>query len=321
MTIILSFASILATAVPSGSPMQEPPVAPPVIQAADSASSSVRSVDPVVTFTPEQPIQGSAVVVRVRMDAVKADSVERLTAELAGEPLHFEGDSAGSYMAVAGLPIDAAGTLRFPVVVSYASGAADTVAAAIEIAKGAYRMEKLTVAPRFGSPPDSALSRRMAEESARARAVSTRSHGTPRLWDSTFVAPREARITSGFGHGREFNGRVQSRHMGVDFAGAVGTPVRAPARGIVALVDEFYLGGNVVYLDHGAGLVTAYLHLSRHEVAEGDTVERGQVLGRVGATGRVTGPHLHWIARYGGTTINPLSLVSLPPVKPARIVE
>ena len=321
MTIILSFASIFATAVPWGPARQEPPVAPPVVQQADSASSAVRIATPTVAFRPEQPVQGAAVLIRVELDSTRNDPVARIEAELAGEPLHFEADSSGTYLALAGVPIDAKGTVRCPVVIVYESGVADTVSADLPIATGEYRMEKLTVAPRFGSPPDSALARRMAEESARARAVSERSHGTPRLWDSTFARPREARITSGFGHGREFNGRVQSRHMGVDFAGAVGTPVLAPARGVVALVDQFHLGGNVIYLDHGAGLVTAYLHLSRQEVAEGDTVERGQVIGLVGATGRVTGPHLHWIARYGSLTINPLSLVELPPMRAARIVE
>jgi murein DD-endopeptidase MepM/ murein hydrolase activator NlpD len=142
--------------------------------------------------------------------------------------------------------------------------------------------------------------------------VSRRSHDTPRMWEAPFVPPRESRITSGFGHGRMFNDQVQSRHMGTDFAGAVGAPVLAPARGIVALVDAFYLGGNVLYLDHGGGLVTGYLHLSAHEVSEGEMVEPGQVIARVGATGRVTGPHLHWIVRYGTITVDGISLLEGP---------
>ena len=96
-----------------------------------------------------------------------------------------------------------------------------------------------------------------------------------------------------------------------DFAGATGAPVKAVNRGIVRIVDQFYYGGNVVYVDHGAGLVTAYLHLSEQAVAVGDTVEKGQLLGKVGATGRVTGPHLHLIARYGSVTVDPLSLPGL----------
>jgi murein DD-endopeptidase MepM/ murein hydrolase activator NlpD len=99
--------------------------------------------------------------------------------------------------------------------------------------------------------------------------------------------------------------------LGVDFRGALGEPVRAANRGVVALVDNLFLAGNVVYIDHGGGVVTAYFHLSKTLVAAGDTVARGQVIGLVGATGRVTGPHLHWAARYGAVTVNPLDLLSL----------
>jgi murein DD-endopeptidase MepM/ murein hydrolase activator NlpD len=87
--------------------------------------------------------------------------------------------------------------------------------------------------------------------------------------------------------------------------------VRAANRGVVALVDNFFLAGNVIYIDHGAGVVTAYFHLSKTLVAVGDTVKRGQEIGLVGNTGRVTGPHLHWAARYGAITVNPLDLVAL----------
>ncbi len=97
--------------------------------------------------------------------------------------------------------------------------------------------------------------------------------------------------------------------MGVDFAGDRGTPVVAANRGIVALIGEFYYGGRSVYLDHGRGLVTAYLHLSDVAAAQGDSVRSGQVIGYVGATGRVTGPHLHWIARYGTVTVDALGLL------------
>jgi murein DD-endopeptidase MepM/ murein hydrolase activator NlpD len=123
------------------------------------------------------------------------------------------------------------------------------------------------------------------------------------------MRPRSSPISSGFGTGRTFNGQVTSRHLGVDFRGAMGAPVLAANRGVVVLIDTFFLGGRVVYLDHGAGLTTAYLHLSRALVSVGDTVERGQKIGLVGATGRVTGPHLHWTARYGGLTVNPLDLL------------
>ena len=118
-------------------------------------------------------------------------------------------------------------------------------------------------------------------------------------------------MTSKFGSGRVFNGRVSSSHLGIDYRGADGEPIFAANRGVVALVAEFFLAGNVVYIDHGAGVVTGYFHMSKPEVAVGDTVQRGQEIGLVGATGRVTGPHLHWSARFGALTIDPADLLGL----------
>jgi murein DD-endopeptidase MepM/ murein hydrolase activator NlpD len=118
-------------------------------------------------------------------------------------------------------------------------------------------------------------------------------------------------ITSPFGSGRVFNGVVTSRHLGIDFRGKVGEEIHAANRGVVALVDTFYLAGTVVYIDHGGGLVTGYFHMSKPLVAKGDTVKRGQIIGLVGQTGRVTGPHLHWSARYGAITVDPGDLIKL----------
>lgn len=232
--------------------------------------------------------------------------------EFAGERLHFTSSGDTALVALAAAPLDSAGVRPLRIVMTLADGRRSERTAAIPVAAGEYRMERLSVAPQFGRPQPPEIQERMRREAARARAVSDASHDTPRMWEPPIVAPRESRITSGFGHGRMFNDEVQSRHTGTDFAGAVGAPVRAPARGVVALVDDFYLGGGVIYLDHGAGLVTAYLHLSAKDVAEGDIVARGDVIGRVGATGRVTGPHLHWIVRYGRHTVDGLSLLRYP---------
>jgi hypothetical protein len=284
---------------------------------APSAAPAVAAPPPElrVSWLPEQPVAGTMVEIVAR-PVLAADSVARLTASVAGERLHFEWTD-GAWRAIAGIPIETSGTLSFTIVASR-DGIADSSVVELPVSSGEYAMERLRVAPRFTQPPDSALAARMAREREKALAVSRRAHDTPRMWREPFLRPRDTRITSGFGHGREFNGTVQSRHMGVDFAGAVGTPVAATNRGVVALVDDFHLAGRVVYLDHGAGLVTAYFHLSEALVAAGDTVERGQTIGRVGATGRVTGPHLHWIARYGSITVNPLTLLDVTPRPPAE---
>jgi murein DD-endopeptidase MepM/ murein hydrolase activator NlpD len=234
-----------------------------------------------------------------------------LNGTFADQPLHFSVvDGEGTAESFAAVPIDGDRSLGLVLRCSGPAGS-DSLVATVAASTANYPIDRLKVAPRFGTPPDSATSERIRKESARALQVARDAHATPQLWTEQFVRPRESRITSGFGHGREFNGTITSRHMGTDFAGTTGSPVRALNRGVVRIVDGFYYGGNVVYVDHGAGLTSAYLHLSQQSVAVGDTVARGQVIGRVGATGRVTGPHLHLIVRYGNITVDPLSLFAI----------
>ncbi|HET7296100.1 MAG TPA: M23 family metallopeptidase, partial [Gemmatimonadales bacterium] len=167
---------------------------------------------------------------------------------------------------------------------------------------------RLHVAPEYARPPDS-LAERIRLEDELVRDVRQRAHDTPRLWRSPFVRPSAGAVTSVFGIARVFNGVLRSRHWGVDFGAARGAPVRAANRGVVALVADLYYSGTTVLIDHGAGLVTGYFHLSKVLVVPGDTVEAGQPIGRVGASGRVTRPHLHWFAGYGGVTVDPLDLL------------
>lgn len=275
---------------------------------AQSPDLGLPSID--VHWTPAPVPQGTV------FEVVVTGAPGPVEGEFAGEPLHFEPRDADTtegerHVALAATPVGEEGSLPLRIEIRRADGGVQALAPTVEVVPGDYRMEELTVAPEFGRPQPPEIQRRIDSESARAMQVSRNSHHTPRMWEAPFVAPRESRVTSGFGHGRVFNGQVQSRHTGTDYAGAVGTPVFAPARGVVALVDAFYLGGNVIYLDHGAGLVTAYLHLSAHEVEEGDLVEPGQIIGRIGATGRVTGPHLHWIVRYGVLSVDGRSLLEL----------
>jgi murein DD-endopeptidase MepM/ murein hydrolase activator NlpD len=257
-----------------------------------------------VTWEPARPVKGALFRVRVAGSAPGAS----LSGRAGSEALHFSTDSIAESLAA--VPIEGADSVR--VVVRCAlDGTTDSLISMVPASSGNYPIERLTVAPAFGRPPDSATAARIARESQRAGVVASNAHLTPRLWTGPFIVPRDSRITSGFGGGREFNGTITSRHMGTDFAGATGAPVRAVNRGVVRIVDTFFYGGNVVYLDHGAGLSTAYLHLSQQLVASGDTVERNQVIGRVGATGRVTGPHLHLIVRYGSVTVDPVSLFNV----------
>ena len=264
-----------------------------------------------VRLDPATPRPGAFFRVVVPAGAVRA--------RLGGEPLHLTaGPNPQEQVAIAGTNIEAS---RLTLVVQCPATPGDSTVVTVDLAAGSYPTERLRVAPAFTKEPDSALAARIAREGERARQVGMASHATPALWSGPFLRPRASRVTSVYGMGRTFNGRVTSRHMGTDFAGASGEPVHAMNRGVVRLVDRFYLGGRVVYVDHGMGITTAYLHLSRFLVAPGDTVRAGQQIGEVGATGRVTGPHLHVIARYGTTSLDPLSLVALTTAPAARAQE
>jgi murein DD-endopeptidase MepM/ murein hydrolase activator NlpD len=116
---------------------------------------------------------------------------------------------------------------------------------------------------------------------------------------------------SAFGTRSVFNGKPRNAHGGADFLSPGGTPVHAPNAGRVVVARNLYFAGNSVVIDHGAGLFSQLAHLSEMDVAEGDRVEAGQVVGRVGATGRVTGPHLHWAVRAAGARVDPLSLLAV----------
>ena len=227
-----------------------------------------------------------------------------------GEPLHFTRTPGGAFTALIAAAIDGPDSIVVSLVSSGPGGERDSSDLGLAVAGGTYAREKLRVESQFAKP-DSAAEQRILGEIDQARAIAREAHETRRLWSAPFRAPRPGRVTSRFGTARILNGEIQSRHLGTDFAGAVGAPVRAANTGVVALVTDFYLAGRVVYLDHGGGLVTGYFHLSRASVAAGDTVKRGQIIGRVGRSGRVTGPHLHWVARYGTVTVDPMSLLKL----------
>ena len=126
-----------------------------------------------------------------------------------------------------------------------------------------------------------------------------------------FQRPVEGKVTSAFGTRRLFNGKFKSYHSGVDFRGNKDTPVHAANDGIVRLAKNLYFSGNHVIVDHGLGLFTNYSHLSQIRVKPGQRIEKGQILGFAGSTGRVNGPHLHWGAKVNGTSVDPLQLLTV----------
>ncbi|MXZ34359.1 MAG: M23 family metallopeptidase [Acidobacteria bacterium] len=132
-----------------------------------------------------------------------------------------------------------------------------------------------------------------------------------RMWEEPFVRPVSSRQASGFGRRRIVNGEPRSPHSGVDLRATTGTPIRAANAGRVVMAKDLFFAGNTIILDHGLGLYTVYAHCSKMRAKPGDQVAQGQIIGEVGATGRVTGPHLHWACRINGARVNPVNLTTL----------
>ena len=190
---------------------------------------------------------------------------------------------------------------------------ADPRKVTFKVVPKAYRTQQLKVAPGQVnlSPEDEA---RVAKESAKVREVlmgfTSEAPATLRL-----VQPVPGPRSSSFGLRRVFNGESRKPHSGMDIAAPTGTPIKAPLAGRVVDTGSYFFNGNNVIVDHGQGLMTMYCHLSKIRVEVGQDVKRGDVLGDVGATGRVTGPHLHWGVILNGTSVDPA--LFLPPT-PAR---
>ncbi len=178
----------------------------------------------------------------------------------------------------------------------------------------AWRIERLNTLPRI-SQPSAEFQRRRPPELAQINAARARSNDVDG-WRQTFMWPVTGRISGLFGSQRIYKGEPGSYHSGVDVARPSGTPVLAPADGVVILAAAapFTLEGRLLMIDHGMGLNSAFLHLSRIDVAVGDVVRRGQRIGAVGMTGRATGPHLHWGMKWNAARIDPLLLAGSMPV-------
>ncbi|MFZ5657170.1 MAG: M23 family metallopeptidase [Pseudomonadota bacterium] len=210
---------------------------------------------------------------------------------------------------VFGIARDATGSLA--IVVTPPSGPA--VRHEVTVVPRAWPVERVDGVPPSTVDPPPAIASRIRAEQARVNAA--------RLADDArtdfatrFIRPVDGRISGRFGNQRVYNGRPGAAHSGMDIAAAAGTPVRAPAAGVVTFADpSLYLTGGTVLLDHGHGVSSNFLHLSRIDVRVGDRVEQGQVIGAVGATGRATGPHLHWGMNWFDVRIDPQLLVEAAP--------
>lgn len=186
----------------------------------------------------------------------------------------------------------------------------DTAKLAYEVVHRDYPEQRLRTSNRRMVDPDPADLERINRETATMRAayaLRTPVKESP----VPFVKPVQGRHSSPFGLRRFWNDQPRSPHSGLDIAANTGTPIASPAPGVVAATGDYFFNGNTVLVDHGGGLVTMYCHLHTIGVEEGQAVARGDVLGQVGATGRVTGPHLHWSVSLGGVRVDPEQVMTV----------
>jgi hypothetical protein len=271
-----------------------------------AAAPSVSASGLRVTWEPAHPRAGDVVVMRVH--DIPAGAV--VDATLDGHPLGTF-PSLARHDAVVGIDMDApAGPRRWQVRVTVGN-VVQTVDGELPITARSYQVQHLTVAPSMADL-DPATEKRAVEEGERLR-MTYRTISGERLWRGNWLRPVAGETPgTGFGARRVINGQARAPHSGIDFAAPVGAPVLAANRGRVALVGEYFFPGRLVVLDHGLGLYTVYFHLETIAVAEGQIVGRGEALGTVGMTGRVTGPHLHFAAQVGAARIDPAVLLGLP---------
>lgn len=215
------------------------------------------------------------------------------------------------WVTVLGVDLDARpGIHSVPITLTFAGGAREQREEQIEVSEGRYPTTELTVEQRYVelNAEDQARAARESREIAAIYSTLT----PERYWSEPFRIPVEG-VTGGrnFGHRRIFNGQPRAPHSGADLRASTGTPILAANRGRVVLAKPLFFSGNAVFLDHGLGVYSVYLHLSEIGVEVGAWVEKGAELGLAGATGRVTGPHLHWGVRVLDARVDPFSLLEL----------
>ena len=261
--------------------------------------SSAVAAAPSLELVPARVKPGDPVLLVVHgLEGVPEGTVGSLSAEF-----YRHGDTAE---ALVGIPVEEEpGLLRVKV-----TAGAVTLDGGLEVVPPEFPERKLTVASKFVKIPKAARARIKADQAAYQKAWATPFR--PRTFGDNFEKPRDAVITAHFGDKRTLNGKKTTQHFGLDLDGSTGDEIRAANDGRVVMVRDCYTSGNTVLVEHGAGLITSYFHMSKFLVKPGQEVKRGELLGLVGKTGRVTGPHLHFGAHIGTLWVNPQALLALP---------
>jgi murein DD-endopeptidase MepM/ murein hydrolase activator NlpD len=263
-----------------------------------------------VSLTPATIRSGDAVRLAIR----DPDRREHLTVTALGQDVHLEYEPAlREWFGLIGVDLDVKPG-EYPIAIDRSVFAPATTHP-LRVSPRQFRVRRLKVSPQFVDPPPETL-----EQIARdARLLAdTYARSSTRQWLGAFVLPVDAKPSSNFGTRSYYNGEARAPHAGVDFAAGTGTLIRAANFGTVAVAEPLYFTGNTVVIDHGDRLFSVFAHLSEFMVKQGDDVDPKTFVGRVGNTGRVTGPHLHWSVRLNGARVDPLSLIAATKISPRK---
>jgi hypothetical protein len=257
-----------------------------------------------VKVFPPRPAQGKFLLVQVE----GAEPGDRVSGEFAGRKLRFFIDGKGRVRALCAVSWkQKPGDASLVVTVQPPRGDPIIQGVAVPVSGFQFEEQELKVSRKYVRPPQEVRAR-IRRERASMKSI-WRAQPTKRKWRGSFVWPRKDEICSTFGAKRMFNQKLKSRHFGVDIDGKTGDPVVAMGAGRVVMVEDRYYAGGTVVIDHGLRFYSLYFHLSEFLVEVGDMVDKGQLIGKVGRSGRVTGPHLHLGTRIEGLSFDPLSLL------------
>jgi len=260
-----------------------------------------------VTVHPARVVNGSPLLIEV----TPPQPVKSLSGKWLGHDLFFSaGTSSHAWFGLAGVGVDEhPGKVALELHGITAKGDTISFERQVQVRKAKYPRIVVSVPTKYTAPSPADLEQINADKALKAQVLSR--IGPEREWSGNFAAPVKASISDVFGTARTFNGQTQSVHQGLDYGVPQGTPVMAVNRGTVLLAQLLFFEGNCVVLDHGQGLLTIYMHLSKLEVKPGEQVERGQQIALSGGTGRATGPHLHLAVRWQGVYVDPAALLAL----------
>lgn len=262
-------------------------------------NGSVFGAEPVFTLSPKKLGQGQAALVQI------AHPPEKLTLKAGAQNIELwdcgKADPV-TFCGIVSVPLDTP-VGEFEVQAQWGE---QTKSLTLAVKKGKFQVNQLKVKPSITAPNPEEQAKIAEDKKDIEAAYAAPEPG--QLWEGVFDLPTTGGITSQFGNQRTYNGELKSTHFGVDLRADTTTPIYAANTGKVLLARLFFMAGNMVLLDHGHGIYSSYAHLSKIDVQPGEIVKKGEQLGIAGATGRVTGPHLHWSMRANGVPVDPHSL-------------